>query len=470
MIPFHEGTPSNLHLLHSQLSNHYYRLAAQTAASFATQHPDYSILAARISVSNLHKSTLATFSDLVEQFHKYTHPKTGKPASLIADDVYETVMKHKDELNGAVVHARDFEYDYFGFKTLEKSYLLKMDGKIAERPQLMLMRVSVGIHNDDIPRVIETYNLLSERFFTHATPTLFNAGTPNPQMSSCFLMTAKDDSIDGIYDTLKNCAVISKYAGGIGLAIHNVRASQSYIRGTNGTSNGIVPMLRVFNNTARYVDQGGGKRKGSIAIYLEPWHADIFPFLDLRKNHGNESDRARDLFYALWVPDLFMQRVKDNGEWSLMCPNECPGLSDCFGDEFEKLYEQYERDGKARQTIKAQQLWFAILDAQVETGTPYMLFKDACNRKSNQQNLGTIKCSNLCTEIVEYTSPDEAAVCNLASISLSKLVTPGDFGANGSFDFEKLRQVTMVVTNNLNKIIDRNFYPIVEAERYVLNV
>jgi len=458
----HKHTP----LTHPLLSSH--RLAAQTAASFATQHPDYSILAARISVSNLHKSTIGKFSDLVEKFHKYAHPKTGKPASLIADDVYDVVMKHKDELDGAVVHARDFEYDYFGFKTLEKSYLLKMDGKIAERPQLMLMRVSVGIHGHDIPHVIETYNLLSERFFTHATPTLFNAGTPNPQMSSCFLMTAKDDSIDGIYDSLKNCAVISKYAGGIGLAIHNVRASQSYIRGTNGTSNGIVPMLRVFNNTARYVDQGGGKRKGSIAIYLEPWHADIFPFLDLRKNHGNESDRARDLFYALWVPDLFMQRVKDNGDWSLMCPNESPGLSDCCGDEFVALYEQYEREGKVRKTIKAQQLWFAILDAQVETGTPYMLFKDACNSKSNQQNLGTIKCSNLCTEIVEYTAPDEAAVCNLASISLSMLVKPGDYGTTGSFDFDKLKAVTEVVTKNLNKIIDRNFYPIEEAKTYVL--
>lgn len=440
-------------------------LAAQTAASFATQHPDYSILAARVSVSNLHKMTIARFSDLVEVFYNYKHPKTGEPASLISEEVYQIVQKHKDELDGAIVHARDFEYDYFGFKTLEKSYLLKVDGKIAERPQLMLMRVSVGIHGDDIPRVIETYNFLSERYFTHATPTLFNAGTNMPQMSSCFLMTMKEDSIDGIYDTLKNCAVISKYAGGIGLAIHNVRASQSYIRGTNGSSNGIVPMLRVFNNTARYVDQGGGKRKGSIAIYLEPWHADVFAFLDLRKNHGNESDRARDLFFAMWVPDLFMKRVKDNGTWSLLCPNECPGLADCFGDEFEALYERYEREGKVRQTIKAQQLWFAILDSQVETGTPYMLFKDHCNRKSNQQNLGTIKCSNLCTEIVEYTAPDEAAVCNLASISLSKLVVPGQYGQGGSFDFEKLREVSGVVTKNLNRIIDRNFYPIEEARR-----
>lgn len=441
------------------------RLAAQTAASFATQHPDYSILAARISVSNLHKQTIDKFSVLVEEFHNYKHPKTGLPAPLISDEVYEIVQQYKDQLDGAIIHARDFEYDYFGFKTLEKSYLLKMHGKIAERPQFMLMRVALGIHGSDVPRAIETYNLLSERYFTHATPTLFNAGTTMPQMSSCFLLAMKEDSIDGIYETLKNCAIISKYAGGIGLNIHNIRSSQSYIRGTNGTSNGIVPMLRVFNNTARYVDQGGGKRKGSIAVYLEPWHADVFPFLDLRKNHGNESDRARDLFYALWIPDLFMKRVKANGDWTLMCPNECPGLADCFGDEFEALYERYEKEGKGRETIKAQKLWFAILDSQIETGTPYMLFKDHCNRKSNQQNLGTIKCSNLCTEIVEYTAPDETAVCNLASISLSKLVTPGDFGQTGSFDFEKLRQVTEVATKNLNRIIDRNFYPIEEARR-----
>ena len=322
----------------------------------------------------------------------------------------------------------------------------------------MLMRVAVGIHMDDIQNVLATYEMLSLKYFTHATPTLFNAGSPNAQMSSCFLLSMKDDSIDGIYDTLKNCAVISKYAGGIGLAIHNIRASQSYIRGTNGTSNGIVPMLRVFNNTARYVDQGGGKRKGSIAIYLEPWHADIFPFLDLRKNHGNETDRARDLFYALWIPDLFMERVSADGEWSLMCPNECPGLSDCYGDEFKELYERYEKEGKARKTIKAQQLWFAILDAQVETGTPYMLFKDSCNRKSNQKNLGTIKCSNLCTEIVEYTAPDEVAVCNLASINLAKLVM------NGKFDYEKLVEISEQVTMNLNRVIDRNYYPIQEAK------
>ena len=451
------------HLLHRY--THTHRLAAETAASFATQHPDYSILAARISVSNLHKMTEPKFSKLCQTFYDYVHPRTGLPAPLIAKETYDISQTYAEQLDAAVKHERDFEYDYFGFKTLEKSYLLKMHGKIAERPQLMLMRVAVGIHGDDIPRVIETYNHLSQRYFTHATPTLFNAGTNMPQMSSCFLLTTKADSIDGIYDTLKDCAVISKYAGGIGLSVHNIRASQSYIRGTNGTSNGIVPMLRVFNNTARYVDQGGGKRKGSIAIYLEPWHADIFAFLDLRKNHGNESDRARDLFYALWTPDLFMQRVKENGTWSLFCPNEAPGLADCFGDEFVQLYERYEREGKARQTIKAQQLWFAILDAQVETGTPYMLFKDHANSKSNQQNLGTIKSSNLCCEIVEYTAPDETAVCNLASISLSKLVTPTTAQTEGQFDFDTLRDISKIVTRNLNRIIDRNYYPIPEARK-----
>jgi len=441
-------------------------LAAQTAASFATQHPDYSILAARISVSNLHKMTTKNFSENVEAMYTYKHPKTGEPAPLISDEVYKIVMKHKETLDSAVIHDRDFELEYFGFKTLEKSYLLKLEGKIAERPQNMLMRVSVGIHGDDLERIIETYNLLSQRYFTHATPTLFNAGTPNAQMSSCFLLTMKEDSIHGIYDTLKSCAVISKYAGGIGLAISDVRASQSYIRGTNGTSNGIVPMLRVFNNTARYVDQGGGKRKGSIAAYLEPWHADVMMFLDLRKNHGDESMRARDLFYALWIPDLFMQRVKDNAEWTLMCPNECPGLTECHGEVFKQKYEAYEKEGKGRKTIKAQQLWFAILDSQCETGTPYMLFKDACNEKSNQKNLGTIKCSNLCTEIVEFTSPDEVAVCNLASISLSKLVKPAtDYSGNtGKFDFDKLKEISEIVTKNLNRVIDRNFYPVLEAE------
>jgi ribonucleoside-diphosphate reductase alpha subunit len=445
-----------------------YRLAAQTAASFATQHPDYSILAARISVSNLHKMTSKSFSELTQAFYHYVHPKTKKPAPLVSQEHYEVVMKHKDRLDAAIVHDRDFEYDYFGFKTLEKSYLLKMHGKIVERPQLMLMRVAVGIHGDDIDAAIETYDLLSQRFFTHATPTLFNAGSTNAQMSSCFLLTMKDDSIDGIYETLKNSAIISKYAGGIGLAVHNIRASESYIAGTNGTSNGIVPMLRVFNNTARYVDQGGGKRKGSIAIYLEPWHADIFAFLDLRKNHGNEADRARDLFYALWVPDLFMERVKSNGTWTLFCPNEAPGLADCHGDKFVELYERYEKEGLGRKTIKAQELWFAILDSQVETGTPYMLYKDHANNKSNQQNLGTIRCSNLCTEIMEYTAPDETAVCNLASIALPRMVRPlanTEALPNPTmiFDFDMLKEVTEVITRNLNKIIDRNYYPIPEA-------
>jgi ribonucleoside-diphosphate reductase alpha subunit len=412
--------------------------------------------------------TTASFSELTETFYNYVHPKTGTPAPLCSQEHYDIVMKHKQRLDGVILHARDFDYDYFGFKTMEKSYLLKVHGKIAERPQMMLMRVAIGIHGEDIDAAIETYNLLSQKYFTHATPTLFNAGTSLPQMSSCFLLTMKADSIDGIYDTLKNCAVISKYAGGIGVAIHNVRASKSYIAGTNGESNGIVPMLRVFNNTARYVDQGGGKRKGSIAIYLEPWHADIFAFLDLRKNHGNEADRARDLFYALWVPDLFMERVKANGTWSLFCPNEAPGLADVHGQEFVDLYEKYEREGLARETIQAQQLWFAVLDSQVETGTPYMLYKDAANAKSNQKNLGTIRCSNLCTEIMEYTAPDETAVCNLASISLSKLVVKRT-DANGvptaEFDFPTLKKVTEVITRNLNKVIDRNYYPIQEAKK-----
>ena len=444
-------------------------LAAQTAASLATIHPDYSIIAARIAVSNLHKDTERKFSKLTESMYNYVHPKTGEPASLVSKEHYDLVMANAERLDQILEDnlGRDYEYDYFGFKTLEKSYLLKMEGKIAESPQMMIMRVALGIHGDDIDSAIETYDLMSQRMFTHATPTLFNAGTNLPQMSSCFLLTTKADSIDGIYSTLKDCAIISKYAGGIGLSIHDVRASQSYIRGTNGTSNGIVPMLRVFNNTARYVDQGGGKRKGSIAIYLEPWHADIFAFLDLRKNHGNEADRARDLFYALWVSDLFMERVKANGTWSLFCPNEAPGLADVYGDEFKELYEKYEREGKARQTIQAQQLWFAILDAQVETGTPYMLFKDHANSKSNQKNLGTIRSSNLCCEIMEYTAPDETAVCNLASIALSRMVvqTVIDGVPALKFDFDLLKKISMTVTKNLNRVIDRNYYPIVEAKK-----
>jgi len=436
-------------------------LSAQTAAYMATQHPDFSMLAARIAVSNLQKMTMKSFSETVTRLREHIHPKTKAPAPLIAEDVYEIIMANRDRLDSAVIYDRDFEFDYFGFKTLERSYLLKIDGVIAERPQHMIMRVAVGIHKDDIEAAIQTYEMMSQKLFTHATPTLFNAGTPRPQMSSCFLLTMKDDSIEGIYDTLKSCASISKYAGGIGLSIHNIRATDSYIRGSNGTSNGIVPMLRVFNDTARYVDQGGGKRKGSFAIYLEPWHADIFQWLDLRKNHGTEHERARDLFYALWTPDLFMKRVQSDGEWSLFCPNEAPGLADCWGEEFEALYERYEKEGRARKTIKAQQLWFAVLNSQCETGTPYMLYKDHCNRKSNQQNLGTIKSSNLCTEIIEYTAPDEVAVCNLASINLSAFVNQAD----RTYDFQRLYEVTKVVTRNLNRVIDNNYYPVEEARR-----
>lgn len=434
-------------------------LAAQTAASLATRHPDFSILAARLAITNLHKQTSKVFSDVIEELHGHVHPKTGQKSPLVSDEVYEIVMNNKDRLNSAIIYDRDLQYDYFGFKTLERAYLMQINKRIVERPQHMIMRVCLGIHKADIDSALVSYDLMSRQYFTHATPTLYNAGTPNPQLSSCFLLTMKEDSIQGIYDTLKNCAVISKHAGGIGLAIHNIRASESYIRGTNGTSNGIVPMLRVFNNTARYVDQGGGKRKGSIAIYLEPWHADIMSFLDLKKNHGNELERARDLFYAMWISDLFMKRVQDNGSWSLFCPNECPGLPDTWGDEFEALYSKYESEGKARKTMPAQELWHAILTSQVETGTPYMLYKDACNRKSNQQNLGTIRSSNLCTEIVEYTAPDEVAVCNLASINLSAFVNEAD----KSFDFHKLYEVSKVVTNNLNKVIDVNYYPIEEA-------
>lgn len=439
----------------SELDN----LAAEIAASMTTKHPDYALLASRIAVSNLHKNTKKSFSQTMTDLYEYIDPKTNQKASLVADDVYEIIMNNAQELDSTIIYDRDFGYDYFGFKTLERSYLLKINGKVAERPQHMIMRVAVGIHKEDIPAVIETYNLMSERWFTHATPTLFNAGTPKPQMSSCFLLQVKEDSIDGIYDTLKNCAKISQSAGGIGLSIHNVRATGSYIKGTNGTSNGIIPMLRVFNDTARYVDQGGGKRKGSFAIYLEPWHADIFEFLDLRKNHGKEELRTRDLFTAMWIPDLFMKRVEANAEWSLFCPNEAPGLHDTYGKKFEALYEKYEKEGRARKTIKAQDLWFAILDSQIETGNPYMLYKDACNEKSNQKNLGTIKSSNLCTEIVEYTAPDEVAVCNLASIALPRFVS------DGKFDHQKLFDVTYVVTKNLNRIIDRNYYPVLEARK-----
>ncbi len=437
-------------------------LAAETAASLTTKHPDYAVLAARIAISNLHKNTLKSFSATMKRLFTYTDPKTGQNAALLSKEIYDIIKKNAVELDEAIIYDRDFGYDYFGFKTLEKSYLLKLEGAIAERPQHMLMRVAVGIHGEDIAAAIETYNLLSERWFTHATPTLFNAGTPKPQMSSCFLLTMQDDSIEGIYDTLKQTAKISQSAGGIGLSIHNIRATGSYIKGTNGTSNGIIPMLRVFNDTARYVDQGGGKRKGSFAIYLEPWHADVFEFLELKKNHGKEEMRARDLFYALWIPDLFMKRVESNEEWSLFCPHECPGLSDVYGDEFEALYTKYELEGKARSVVKAQELWFKVLESQTETGTPYMLYKDHANNKSNQKNLGTIKSSNLCTEIMEYTSKDEVAVCNLASLALPKFVRTSESGAP-EFDHKRLYEVTKVATRNLNKVIDVNYYPVPEA-------
>ena len=433
-------------------------LAAEIAATNTVSHPDYALLASRIAVSNLHKNTKKSFSQTMEDLHNYVDPVTNERAALIADDVAQLIQDNAEILDSTIIYDRDFSFDFFGFKTLERSYLLKTNGAVAERPQHMYMRVAIGIHKGDIDKAVETYNAMSEGWFTHATPTLFNAGTPKPQMSSCFLLTMKEDSIPGIYDTLKQCSQISQSAGGIGLSIHNVRAKGSYIKGTNGTSNGIVPMLRVFNDTARYVDQGGGKRKGSFAIYMEPWHADVFDFLDLKKNHGKEEQRARDLFYAMWIPDLFMERVQADGEWTLMCPNECPGLSDVYGKEFVALYEKYEKEGRGRKTIKAQELWFKICESQIETGTPYMLYKDAANEKSNQKNLGTIKSSNLCTEIMEYTSPDEVAVCNLASIALPKFVKE-----DGTFDHDRLFEVSYQATVNLNRIIDRNYYPVPEA-------
>jgi len=434
-------------------------LAAETAATMATTHPEYALLAARISVSNLHKNTDKSFSKTIKALYNYIDPKTGEQAGLIGEETYQLVWKHKDQLDSAIIYDRDYSFDFFGFKTLERSYLLRMDGEVVERPQHMLMRAAIGIHGKDIESAVQTYNLMSDKWFIHATPTLFNAGTPKPQLSSCFLLSMTDDSISGIFDTLTRCAKISQSAGGIGLSIHNVRAQGSYIKGTGGTSNGIIPMLQVYNDTARYVDQGGGKRKGAFAIYLEPWHADVFEFLDLKKNHGKEELRARDLFYAMWISDLFMERVKVNGEWSLFCPNECPGLYDTYGGEFEALYHKYEQEGKARKTVNAQDLWFAILESQIETGTPYILYKDAANRKSNQKNLGTIRSSNLCTEIMEYTSPDEVAVCNLASISLGKFVKE-----DNTYDFDRLYEISRVVTRNLNKVIDINYYPIPEAE------
>jgi len=436
-------------------------LASQTAAHMVTSHPDYGKLAARIAVSNLHKTTKKLFTDVVDDLYNYVNPRTGQRGPMIAEDVFQIIMANKDRLNDAIVYDRDYNYDFFGIKTLERAYLLKINNKVQERPQHMLMRVSVGIHKEDIDAVIETYGFMSKKVFTHASPTLFNAGTPRPQLSSCFLLTMQDDSIEGIYDTLKQCAQISKNAGGIGVSIHKIRASGSYIRGTNGTSNGLVPMLRVFNNTARYVDQGGGKRKGSFAMYLEPWHADIISFLDLRKNFGSEEDRARDLFYALWVPDLFMKSVEEDKDWYLMCSNECPGLADSYGEKFESLYENYISQGKYRRKMKARQLWSKILSSQIETGTPYMLYKDACNKKSNQKNLGTIRSSNLCCEIIEFSSPDECAVCNLASVALPKFLDQN----KSKFDHQELYRVVKVVTRNLNKVINVNFYPIEQARR-----
>ncbi|KAL7298104.1 hypothetical protein TKK_0009109 [Trichogramma kaykai] len=435
-------------------------LAAETAATMTTKHADYAILAARIAISNLHKETKKCFSDVMDDLHNMIDPITKEHIPMISKHHNELIQKHKDKLNSAIIYDRDFGYNYFGFKTLERSYLLKINGKVAERPQHMLMRVAVAIHEENLDKVIETYNFMSERYFTHASPSLFSACTGRQQMSSCFLLTMTEDSIEGIYDTLKRCALVSKSAGGIGLSVHTIRAKGTRIAGTNGVSNGLVPMLRVYNNTARYVDQGGNKRPGAFAMYLEPWHADIFEFLDLKKNTGKEEHRARELFYALWIPDLFMQRVFDNGKWSLMCPHECPGLPDVWGEEFDKLYMKYEEEKRYKRQIDARDLWTAVLMSQVETGTPYMLYKDACNRKSNQQNLGTIRSSNLCTEVVQYSSPDEVAVCNLASIAVNMFVN----SSKRTYDFMKLKEVAKIVTRNLDRIIDINYYPIKEAK------
>jgi ribonucleoside-diphosphate reductase subunit M1 len=433
-------------------------LAAETAATMTTKHPDYTLLAARIAISNLHKETRKVFSEVVEDLYNAKNHRTNKWSPLVSLETRDFVKENADKLNSAIIYDRDFNFNYFGYKTLEKSYLFKVNGRTVERPQHMFMRVACGIHKD-VDSAIETYNLMSEKWFIHATPTLFNAGTTRPQLSSCFLLAMRDDSIEGIFDTLKQCAIISKNAGGIGIHCHNIRANGSHISGTNGQSNGLIPMLRVYNNASRYVDQGGNKRPGAFAVYLEPWHGDVFDFLNCKKNTGKEEMRARELFYALWIPDLFMKRVEADQNWTLMCPNECPGLADVWGEEFEALYEKYEAEGKGMETVKAQKLWSAIIESQIETGTPYMLYKDAANRKSNQQNLGTIKCSNLCTEIIEYTSKDEVAVCNLASIALNRYVRD-----NRTFDFDKLGEVTRVITRNLNRIIDINYYPLPEAK------
>ena len=434
-------------------------LTAEQCASMCTKHPDYGSLASRIIVSNNHKNTLASFSDTMELLYEFKDIH-DKHIPIIDPNVWSIIKKNKDFFDNLVDYNRDFEIDYFGFKTLERAYLMRVDKKVVERPQHMWLRVSIGIHFDDLDAVKETYDLMSQKYFTHATPTLYNAGTPRPQLSSCYLLSMEDDSIEGIYNTLKECANISKWAGGIGLHIHNVRATGTHIRGTNGTSNGIVPMLQVFNKTARYVDQGGGKRNGSFAIYMEPWHSDIEDFLDLKKNHGDEEMRARDLFYALWIPDLFMEKVENDLEWCLFCPDKCPGLSDCYGEEFNALYNKYESEGKMNKRVKARDVWYKILDSQMETGTPYLLYKDAANEKSNQKNLGVIKSSNLCTEIIEYSNDEETAVCNLASIGLSKYVND-----DKTFNYEHLHSVTKVVTSNLNKIIDVNFYPTEKTRR-----
>ncbi|MBY0518220.1 MAG: ribonucleoside-diphosphate reductase subunit alpha, partial [Bacteriovoracaceae bacterium] len=433
-------------------------LSAEVSAYMTSVHPDYARLAGRIAVANLHRSTSDSFIETLDKLMNYENAHTKEKSPLIAPDLYAFAMEHKDKIEAQIAYSRDYEFDYFGFKTLERSYLLKVNGKIVERPQHMFMRVALGVQMGNIEEAMKTYHLISEGWFTHASPTLFNAGTLKAQMSSCFLLSMKDDSIEGIYETLKQCALISQSAGGIGLAVHNIRGKGSFIKGTNGTSNGIVPMLRVFNDTARYVDQGGGKRKGAFAIYLEPWHPDFEDFLELKKNHGKEELRARDLFYAMWTPDLFMKRVETDGDWSFFCPNKAPGLSECWGEEFEAKYAQYEKEGRASKTVKARDLWFKVIQSQIETGAPFMLFKDSANRKSNQQNLGTIKSSNLCTEIIQYTSDKEVAVCNLASIALPMFVTK-----EGTYDFDKLYDVTYQVTRNLNRIIDLNYYPVEEA-------
>jgi ribonucleoside-diphosphate reductase alpha subunit len=447
-------------------------LTAEQCATMATQHPDYGTLAGYIIVSNHHKTTPSTFYEAMRELHEFTDVR-GQPSPLISHEFWSVVCNNRDELEAMIDASRDFLIDYFGFKTLERAYLMRTNGKTVERPQYMWLRVSVGIHGSDLCKVRATYDLMSQKYFTHATPTLFNAGTLNPQLSSCYLIAMESDSIEGIFNTLKECANISKHAGGIGVHIHNIRASGSHIRGTNGVSNGLVPMLRVFNNTARYIDQGG-KRNGTIAVYLEPWHADIVHFLEMKMNHGDEDAKGRDLFYALWVPDLFMTRVKANEEWSLFCPDECPGLSDVYGDEFDALYARYEAEGRHRSKVKARDLWFRILDSQMETGTPYLCYKDAVNKKTNQKNLGIIRSSNLCSEIMEYSDDKETAVCNLASIALNRFIVGGDKrpphpqpqeggvrGTAGSpvFDFDKLHEVTRIVTENLNRVIDVNYYP-----------